>query len=221
MKKAFGLVLTYFLFLVIGTVAGMFFYYIYLQIQSSVAGLPFEFFKKEDLLRILFYVLNCLLLFVCPAMVYRRISNKGGIAHFIFFIVLSSLTWIIFIPLVGHFEQKVSYNIKDSSKVLTEGYFRQNGDKIYYFTSDYNKNPYLNTTAIVIDTTEEGTVEVEALKPSRDFILFRDAAPYSDILIKKAFGQSAQRHLFPLSSFLRTACSCTAYGGSYSSFPCI
>ena len=215
MKKAFGLVLTYFLFLVIGTVAGMFFYYIYLQIQSSVAGLPFEFFKKEDLLRILFYVLNCLLLFVCPAMVYRRISNKGGIAHFIFFIVLSSLTWIIFIPLVGHFEQKVSYNIKDSSKVLTEGYFRQNGDKIYYFTSDYNKNPYLNTTAIVIDTTEEGTVEVETLKPSRDFILFRDSAPYSDILIKKAFGQSDSQQIISFAMISERAMTAFSKGWTF------
>ena len=215
MKKAFGLVLTYFLFLVIGTVAGMFFYYIYLQIQSSVAGLPFEFFKKEDLLRILFYVLNCLLLFVCPAMVYRRISNKGGIAHFIFFIVLSSLTWIIFIPLVGHFEQKVSYNIKDSSKVLTEGYFRQNGDKIYYFTSDYNKNPYLNTTAIVIDTNEEGTVEVETLKPSRDFILFRDAAPYSDILIKKAFGQSDSQQIISFAMISERAMTAFSKGWTF------
>ncbi len=190
MKKAFGLVLTYFLFLIIGTAIGMFFYYVYLNIQSSVAGHPFEFFKKEELIRVLFYVMGCLLLFVCPAMVYVRISNKGGILHFIFFIILSALTWIIFVPLLGHFEQKASYNIKDSSRYLSQGYFRQSGDKIYYFTSDYNKNPYLDTTAVIIDTTPEGTVEVEKIKPSRDFILFRESAPYSDILIKKAFDQS-------------------------------
>ena len=190
MKKALRLVLTYFLFLVLGAAVGMFFYYAYLHLQSSVAGQQSSFFKREELLRVLFYVLGCLLLFVCPAMVYVRISNKGGIAHFITFIILSAVTWVVLIPLLGHFESKVLYNIKDSSKVLTGGYFRENGDKIYYFTDDYNKNPYIDTTTIVIDTTQEGTVEIEKIKPSRDFILFRDSAPYSDILLKTAFGES-------------------------------
>lgn len=205
MKKAFGLVLTYFLFLIIGTAIGMFFYYVYLNIQSSVAGLPFEFFKKEDLLRVLFYVLGCFLLFACPAMVYVRISNKGGILRFIFFIILSCLTWGVFVPLLGHFEKKVSYDTKDSSKILTQGYFRQNGDKIYYFTNDYNKNPYLDTTSIVIDTTPEGGVDVEQIKPSRDFILFRDSAPYSDILIKKAFGQSDSQPIISFAMIMERA----------------
>ena len=205
MKKAFGLVLTYFLFLIIGTAIGMFFYYVYLNIQSSVAGLPFEFFKKEDLLRVLFYVLGCFLLFACPAMVYVRISNKGGILHFIFFIILSCLTWGVFFFFFGHFEKKVSYDTKDSSKILTQGYFRQNGDKIYYFTNDYNKNPYLDTTAIVIDTTPEGGVDVEQIKPSRDFILFRDSAPYSDILIKKTFGQSDSQPIISFAMIMERA----------------
>ena len=205
MKKAFRLVLTYFLFLIIGTAVGMFFYYVYLNVESAVAGLPFEFFKKEDLLRVLFYVLGCLLFFVCPAMVYVRISNKGGILHFIFFIILSALTWVLFLPLLGHFENKVSYDTKDSSKFLTQGYFRPNGDKIYYFIDDYNKNPYLDTTAIVIDTSASGRVEVENLKPSRDFILFRDSAPYSDILIKKAFGQSDAQPIISFSLIMDRA----------------
>ena len=205
MKKAFGLVLTYFLFLIIGTAVGMFFYYVYLNVQSAVAGIPFEAFKKEDLLRVLFYVLGCLLLFICPAMVYVRISNKGGILHFIFFIVLSTLTWGIFVPLLGHFENKAFYNTKDSSRFLTQGYFRQNGDKIYYFTNDYNKNPYLDTTAIVIDTTPEGTVEVEKIKPTRDFILFRDSAPYSDILIKNAFDQSETQPIISFAMIMERA----------------
>ncbi len=199
MKKAFRLVLTYFLFLILGTAVGMFFYYVYLHLQGSVAGQQAEFFRKEDLLRVLFYVLGCLLLLVCPVMVYARISNKGGIAHFITFILLSCATWGVLIPLLGHYEGKILYNTKDSSKMLSGGYFRENGDKVYYFTDDYNKNPYKDTTAIVIDTTPEGTVEIETIKPSRDFILFRDSAPYSDILLKNTFGESEKQSIISFS----------------------
>ena len=215
MKKAFGLVLTYFLFLIIGTAIGMFFYYVYLNIQSSVAGQPFEFFKKEELLRVLFYVLGCLFLFSCPAMVYVRISNKGGILHFIFFIVLSALTWVLFVPLLGHFEKKASYKVIDSSRFLSQGYFRQNGDKIYYFTSDYNKNPYMDTTTIVIDTSSEGTVEVEKIQPSRDFILFRDSAPYSDILIKKAFDESESAPVISFAQIMDRAMTSFSKGWTF------
>ena len=205
MKKAFRLILTYFLFLLIGTAIGMFFYYIYLHLQSSVAGQPADFFKKEELLRVLFFVLGCLLLFVCPAMVYVRISNKGGIAHFITFILLSGVTWGVLIPLLGHYESKIFYNTIDSSKVLTGGYFRENGDKIYYFTNDYNANPYADSTTIVIDTTTEGTVEIEKIKPSRDFILFRDSAPFSDILLKRTYGESENQHIISFSLIMEHA----------------
>ena len=50
MKKAFRLVLTYFLFLVLGTAVGMFFYYVYLHLQASVAGQQAAFLKREDLM---------------------------------------------------------------------------------------------------------------------------------------------------------------------------
>ena len=215
MKKAFRLVLTYFLFLVIGTALGMFFYYIYLHLQSSVAGQPAAFFQKEDLLRVLFYVLGCLLFFICPAMVYVRISNKGGIAHFIMFIILSCLTWAVLLPLLGHFENKISYNTKDSSKVLSGGYFRENGDKVYYFTDDYNKNTYIDTTAIVIDTSREGTVEIEKIKPSRDFILFRDSAPYNDILLKKTFNESEHQSIISFSLIMQHAQNAYAKGWTF------
>lgn len=205
MKKAFRLVLTYFLFLVIGTAIGMFFYYVYLHLQASVAGQQAPLFIKDDIFRVLFYVIGCLLLFVCPAMVYARISNKGGIAHFIMFIILSCATWAVLIPLLGHFEKKITYNTKDSSKVLTEGYFRENGDKVYYFTDDYNKNPYTDTPTIVIDTTPEGTVEIENIKSSRDFILFRDSAPYNDILLKKTFNESEKQPIISFSLIMQHA----------------
>lgn len=215
MKKAFRLVLTYFLFLVIGTAIGMFFYYVYLHLQASVAGQQAPLFIKEDLFRVLFYVIGCLLLFVCPAMVYVRISNKGGIAHFIMFILLSCTTWAVLIPLLGHFENKVTYNTKDSSKMLTGGYFRENGDKVYYFTDDYNKNSYTDTTTIVIDTTQDGTVEIENIKSSRDFILFRDSAPYNDILLKKTFNESEHQSIISFSLIMQHAQVAFAKGWTF------
>ena len=205
MKKAFRLVLMYFLVLLIGTAIGMIFYYVYLEMQSSVAGITFNFFKPEDLLRALFYVLGCVLLFICPAMVYIRICNKGGIGNFISFIILSALTWAVCIPALIHFQSKYVYQAKDSSKILTGGYFRQCDDKVYYFTSNYNENPYLNTTTVVIDTSAEGTVEIQNIEPSRDFILFRDSAPYSDILIKNAFGETSRTPIISFSLILEHA----------------
>lgn len=205
MKKAFRLVLMYFLLLLLGTALGMIFYYVYLEMQSSVAGMPFEFFRKEDLLRSLFYVLGCVLLFVCPAMVYIRISNKGGAGNFIAFIILSALTWALCIPSLIFLQDKYVYQSKDSSKTLTGGYFRECEDKVYYFTSDYNKNSYTKTTTVIIDTSADGIVEVEEIPPSRDFILFRDSAPYSDVLIKNAFGQVSNNPIISFALILEHA----------------
>ena len=194
MKKALKLVLMYFLVLLIGTAAGMFFYTIYLSVQGAVAGTAFSLFNKTDLLRALFYVLLCMLIFICPVMVYRRISNNGGIAHFITFILLSALTWALALPLLLKYESKVMYNVKDSSKVLTGGYFRENQGKIYYFTSDYNANPYSDTGTIIIDTAPEGEVTIENTKPSQDFILFRESAPYKDSLIKNTMDEQEVKY---------------------------
>ena len=187
MKKAFRLVLMYFLVLLLGTAIGMVFYYVYLEMQASVAGMAFTFFKKEDLLRSLLFVLGCALIFICPAMVYARISNKGGAGNFIAFILLSCLTWGLGIPSLVRLQDKLVYQSKDSSKLLTGGYFRECNGKVYYFTTNYNENPYVSTTAVIIDTSDNGTVDVQSIAPTRDFILFRDSAPYSDVLIKDAF----------------------------------
>ena len=197
MKKAFKLILMYFLTLVLATAAGVLFYSIYLSIQNYVTGTDFVFFKKEEFVRALFYVASCVLMLICPAMIYVRISNRGSIPHFITFVLLSVLTWGILLPLHTKFEKKVLYNAKDSSRMLTGGYFREDGDKVYYFTRDFNV-PY-KTQTIVIDKTENGPVTVEEFGASRDFVLFRNSAPYSDVLIKNIFspGEASQ----PLLSF--------------------
>ena len=192
MKKALKLVLMYFLTLILATAAGVLFYSVYLAIQNYVAGGSLTLFNKQEFLRALFYVFSCVILLVCPAMVYVRISNKGGVGHFIAFILLSAITWSLLIPVQIKLEDKVLYDSKDSSKILTGGYFRESGDTVYYFSSDYNVNPYVSPTTIIIDTTEEGKVSIEKTNPSRDFFLFRDSAPYSDILIKKLFASESK-----------------------------
>lgn len=189
MKKAFKLVLMYFLTLIIATAVGVVFYSVYLSIQNYVAGGTFSFFNKQDFLRALFFVVSCVIILICPAMIYVRISNKGGIAHFIAFVLLSCVTWGILIPVQIKLEKKVFYNAKDSSRMLSGGYFRPSDDKIYYFSSDYNANPYVSPVTVVIDTSEQGEVTIEKTAPSRDFVLFRDSAPFSDVLIKELFPQ--------------------------------
>lgn len=199
MKKAFRLILMYFIVLLVGTAIGMFFYTIYLATQGAVAGLSLSLFNKSDFIRAFFYVLLCILVFMCPILVYVRISNNGGIAHFITFILLSALTWCVCLPFLIHFEDKGMYAVKDSNKMLTGGYFRENNDKVYYFTSDFNKNPFVNTTTIIIDTSEEGEVEVQRITPSQDFELYRESAPYKDGLIKKTIDEKQLQ--YPLVSF--------------------
>ena len=189
MKKAFKLILTYFLTGILATAVGVIFYSVYLGIQKYVAGSDFVIFQKEDFLRALFYVISCVIMFICAVMTYVRISNRGSVPQFIVFVLLSAVTWAVLIPVKFKIEDKVLYNVKDSSKVLTGGYFRQDGNKVYYFTTDYNANPHINTSAIVIDTTETGQVTMESIAPSRDFVLFRNSAPYSDILIKNIFDE--------------------------------
>ena len=199
MKKALKLVLMYFLTLILATAAGVIFYSVYLGIQKYVVGGDLVFFTKEGFLRALFYVISCVTILICPAMLYVRISNKGGIAHFITFILLSAVTWGVLIPVQIKLENKIIYNIKDSSRMLSAGYFRQSDDKIYYFSNFYNANPYVSPTTVVIDTSENGEVEITKTAPSRDFVLFRDSAPYGDVLVKNMFEGSTPSE--PIISF--------------------
>ena len=191
MKKALKLILMYFLTLILAAAVGVVFYSVYIGIQNYVAGRTFNIPGKEDLLRALFYISTCIIILICPAMIYVRISNKGGVLHFIAFVLLSCATWGILIPLHVKMEEKVLYKAKDTSRVLSGGYFRQSDDKVYYFSTDYNANPYISPVTVVIDTTEDGEVSIERTEPSRDFVLFRDSAPYSDILIKNLFPQNS------------------------------
>lgn len=215
MKKALRLVLMYFLLLIFGTALGVVFYSLYLSLQNFVVGNEIIFFDKHNLINVAFVIGECMLLFICPLLIYLRISNKGGVGQFIAFVFLALLTWGIAYPSVIYYEGKVSYKIETKNENLSGGYFREAGDKVYYFTTDYNGNPYVDTTTVIIDKSEKGTVEIEELKYTPDFILYKNSAPYRDILIKNSFESNVSFKILDFSVIKQNAALAMAKGWTF------
>ena len=113
------------------------------------------------------------------------------------FILLSFLTWVVLVPCVSSLSRKYSENaIVSEPAVLSKKYFRQAGDKVYYFTKDFEKNinGEKQAPAIVIDTSDDGVVSIENVIDSPDSELNKYSEPYKEILVKNTF----QGNDFPL-----------------------
>lgn len=185
MKKALKLILMYILIVVLGIIFGVLFYSLYLGVRDCIAGRPLELFRKQDIINSFYFIAGCILIFICPVMVYIRIRNKGSVWHFVAYILLSIITWGVAFPSLIYFQDKSLAKIKSDKPVLSSGYFRENGDKVYYFTNEYE--PAGAVTTVVIDKSVTGEVSVESIQYAPDFVLMENAAPYKDVLIKEAF----------------------------------
>lgn len=219
MKKALKMVLFYFLFLILGLAAGTLFYSFYINVLNFVAGGKSNFILKTDLLSSIFFTGTCLIALICPVTVYYKIQKAGGVAHFITFIILAAVTWGGLLPLtvsLGNKYNFLSTSTAASSK-LTGGYFRKSGDKIYYFTRDFQKDAFTfyDTSTVVIDTTQEGQVTLEEIQDTPDFVLYRDAAPYKDVLIKESFQESKNTEFISLRLFVLRAQRAWAKGWTF------
>ena len=190
MKKALNLMLAYLITLLVGVSLGTVLYSFYINVLKYVAGTEIAFFAKNDMLYSLFYILFCSLIVVLPFISYYRIRHPGGVPQIIAFVILAILTWGLFIPGVYKLSEKYKtyYYEAEESVQLSKGYFRKVDDKVYYFTDDFwtTEQDVRKADAVVFDLNAKGndviykTVSEDPLHP-----LFRCAAPYRDILLKK------------------------------------
>lgn len=199
MKKALNLIIMYITTLFTGIVMGTVLYSFYINVLNFVAGAEIQFFTKKDILTAFFYISFCVLFLVCPLISYYRIRHPGGLPQMITFIALSFLTWAVLIPCVYSVSSKYteSHSITESPENLSKGYFRQVDNKVYYFTKDFNRNEtgIPETTAVVIETGENGNVGVENIKDTPNLDLNKEASPYREVLVKNTF----KENMYPLS----------------------
>ena len=189
MKKALNLIIIYFITLISGVLLGSVLYSFYINVLNFVAGTEIKFFTKNDMLYAIFYISFCVLFIVCPLISYYKIRHPGGVPQLITFIILSALTWVIFIP--GLFKINDNYienhYVAAEKEPLSKNYFRQIDDKVYYFTKDFEKNNQgqIQTTAVVIDTDAEyKNLKIKKIIDSPDKDYHVAAEPYREILLK-------------------------------------
>ena len=193
MKKALKLALIYLIILIVGTVIGTVLYSFYLNLLGFVSGREIVFFKDSELFKSLFYVIPCMLIFILPVISYYRIRHPGGVLQLIVYIVLCALTWVLLMP--GSFKLRDFCNRKFSFKTTTEylspDYFRKVDDDIYYFTQEFSVSTSgraAETSAIIIDTTEDGKVEFKTIADYPNSDLNRKAEPFREVQLKSIFG---------------------------------
>ena len=198
MKKALNLVITYFITLLLSVFFGTLFYSLYINVLNFVAGTEIQFFVQHELSDAFFYISFCVLFVLCLLTSYYRIRHPGGMSQVLAFVCLAILTWGCFVPVVYKLSEKYSTGHEVSKPgTFSKGYFRQAGDKVYYFTKDFalNEKKELESSAIIINTEDGGVVSIENVIDSPELDLRKESAPYREILVKNTF----QENDFPLS----------------------
>ena len=193
MKKALKLALIYLILLIVGIIPGTLLYALYLNVLDFITGHEVVLFADSDMFRALFFVVYCMLFFICPLISYYRIRHPGGILQLIVYIILCLVTWIVIMPCFMQLHQfcTARFGFEKEAEYLSSNYFRSVDNRIYYFTREFEakKGETPETSAIIIDTTEDGGVTYRNIRdyPTQDYN--RKAAPFREIQLKKIFGK--------------------------------
>lgn len=192
MKKALKLALVYLICLIAGTVFGTILYSFYLNLLGFIAGRDIQFFTDAELIKAVFYVIFCMLLFIPSLISYYRIRHPGGILQLIVYIILCLLTWAILMPLSFEFKDFCNrrFSFESSTEELSPNYFRKADDDVYYFTREFEASASgraAETSAIIIDTSENGGVEFKKISDQPNFVLNQKAEPFRELQLKNIF----------------------------------
>lgn len=191
MKKAINLLIIYLVFLISGLVIGTFLYSFYLNLIDFVAGREIKFFEDKDLYKAIFYIAYCLVFFICPLISYYRIRHPGGVAQAIAYIIICLVTWFLLFPGIYKLNQFCDrhFFIESEKVTLSKGYFRELGNKVYYFTEEFSTDEegQLSANSVVIDTSNFGDVYFDNIIDDENFDLLKAADPYKEILVKETF----------------------------------
>lgn len=207
MKKGLKLLLIYFISLLVSLVGGTLIYALYLNVLNYVAGSNVSNFSIAYIENAFFYVAVCVLVLICPLMCYYRTRHPAGFIQTLFYILICAVTWGCLMPLVNYGREKFQERsfVRIEQENLTKNLFRSANGHVYYFIHDFYTNPLTmeDTPAVVIDTSEEGGVDIATVKDSKDFELYSAAAPYREILIKDSIGESKFPKLIDFSLIIR------------------
>lgn len=188
MKKALRLLLAQVIWLFAGVLIGTFFYCLYNHSISSITGINSPVWTKENLAVSVFIVTQIFVFCSGFILIASKIRRPGGVLQLTAFILCQFLTWCLILPLSTHLERKyVSTHASsllsemDENQNLSNDYFRQSENEIFYFL---NKN---NSRAVKIETTQSGSVNVINIEDPSKLSISQNAKPYKDILIKNTF----------------------------------
>ena len=127
MKNALKLLWMYLTLLICGLVLITTILMLYTSVLNFVAGQEIALFNFSNFIESFFTAAIIILVLVIPFIVYYRIRHVGGAIQFIFFVVLTLITWFAFLPLTINLENAILENkqIVKSEKVLSSDYFRK------------------------------------------------------------------------------------------------
>lgn len=208
MKKALSLLFMFIIFLFAGVILATIFYSFFLSVLHYVVGTATTVFEFKTILKAFFYTLPLIIMLTPPVLCYYRVRHIGTFPQIITYVVISLLCWTLFLPLTLKAQEhffKDNYIIYQK-KQLTPNYFRQDKNKVYYFTEEINtqlKEDKVPT--IIIDTSKDPSIEIKDEVISKDFILYKDAYPFTDIIIKETFSSNNLRFLIDYKVLLNYA----------------
>lgn len=207
MKKGLKLCLMYLIFLLTGLFCCTMVYALYLHILDFVAtpaGISFSIVYIE---KSFLFMCSCAVIIIMPMVSYYRIRHPYGVVQTLFYIALCCLTWCVLFPAVTSLKESVYPKLDNDvrKEALSAEVFRPVNGKVYYFLRDFRTNPVTgaDTPAIIIDTSEEGGVEVADVKDSADFELYTEALPYREILLKDSFPNGNLKRFINLPLIIR------------------
>jgi len=194
MKKALKLFLAYFIWLIIGTLVGTFFYSLYLHSLELVAGVNSPVFSSQHLTKS-FFLISQVLTFISGFLILGyKIRKPGSSLQLLVYVICQFLSICILFPVSSRFEKKYGIGTmkfyQKEDKALSPGYFRESNDQVYFFLNEKNNR------LIQIDTRDNGTsiYKENTYAPLNE--LSKKAAPYKDVLIKDSFRERTSLYSF-------------------------
>ena len=215
MKKAIKILLVYFVYLLLTICFGTVFYMAFLGVVNATAGHKVVFWNQELFIKTFFFIAVCSLSLICPFLISYRIRHRSGFLQTIVYIIVCVINWGILFPIAITQADKAGYEeISVEKRMNSANYFRDSGKEIYYFTEDLIEDGK-PVPSIVISPQKDYAVEYREISADKNFVLFKNAAPYNDIFTKKAFSNDFIFTYIDTRILLKNAVSCLEKGWSF------
>ena len=219
MKKALSLLFMFIIFLFAGSILATLFYSFFLGVLNYVVGLKVSIFEIDTIINSFFYILPLIIMLIPSVLSYYRVRHFGTLPQIITYLIICVLSWGVFLPLTIKAQEHYFRNnsIVYQKNELTPNYFRQDKKFVYYFTKELSSDKYSKNIVptVIIDTSEEKSIEIKNNIISKNFVLYRDAYPFTDIIIKDTFSTNKLRFFIDYKSLLNYAYSSLNHGISF------